>query len=334
MTTPYISVDSNKNLQLHIYVLGHYPMGESILIFVYERIKKKVHKSILIDYYEKNNINRFKAVFHKYNIDKQKLDIIIWTHPDLDHSAGLKNIIQKYTKESTYFILPDSLTRDIIKSDRCKREFDYLLKYEKSHRFSIERAGSSTRQCRPVIYEDIYFHDGITDPINFNLEILTPFSNHVFRKTQVLNTYTANDISLSILIHFGKLNFYFGGDSENGNINEINDEKLRGLDFIKIPHHGSDSSDNLVSKIGKYFLPPRYAFSVCTGFTFGRTNLPDSSVLSKYQTISDYIYLTDNSTHINEYGMWKFVYNILDQQVYKPEPLGDTDITTCRAAEK
>lgn len=53
MTTPYISVDSNKNLQLHIYVLGHYPMGESILIIVYERIKKKVHKSILIDYYEK-----------------------------------------------------------------------------------------------------------------------------------------------------------------------------------------------------------------------------------------------------------------------------------------
>jgi len=63
MTTPYISVDSNKNLQLHIYVLGHYPMGESILIIVYERIKKKVHKSILIDYYEKNNINRFKPYF-------------------------------------------------------------------------------------------------------------------------------------------------------------------------------------------------------------------------------------------------------------------------------
>ena len=317
-----IAVKENSNLQLHIYVLGYYPLGESILVIIYEKGIKKVHRSILIDCYESNRMNRFSDIFRKYNIDNQKLDVIIWTHPDIDHSIGFKNIIDNYIGPNTYFILPESLTKQNIKSSSAIKTFDELKEFEKTHRYNIERVSASNRRSN-MLYEELSFDDIYTDPIYFCIEILTPFSGFVFHKTEQCKGFIANDISISVIMHFGKLNFYFGGDSENKNINMINEDMLKGVDFIKIPHHASSSASSLLNKISTNFDNNRPITAISTSFLYGRTNLPTNGILDDYKPYCDRVLLTEDTNHQNNYGIWKVVYNIQSQELYLPEPIGD-----------
>ncbi len=317
-----IGLQDNSKLQLHIYVLGYYPIGESILVLIYEKDVKKVHKSILIDCFEQNHVNRLSDIIKRYNIDNTKLDVVIWTHPDADHSAGFKNIIDKYVGANTYFIIPEALTEQNIRSIAGKKAFNELKKFGKSHRYNIERVGVSNRRSS-MYYEELSFEDGYTDPINFCIEILTPFSGYTFYKTEQCSGFIANDISISVIIHFGRLNFYFGGDSENGNINMINEDKLKGIDFIKVPHHGSSSASSLLDKISAYYDRNRPITAISTSFFNGRTNLPKNGILDKYQPFCDRVLLTENANHHDNYGIWKVVYNIQNQELYLPEAIGD-----------
>ena len=86
----YSLVKDISKLQLHIYVLGYYPMGESILAVVWDNAEGLVCKSVLIDCFEHNGFNQLDSILEQYKIDKNKLDyIILWafqvllasTHP-------------------------------------------------------------------------------------------------------------------------------------------------------------------------------------------------------------------------------------------------------------
>jgi len=330
MTTT-IGLDDNYKLQLHIYVTGYYPMGESILVIVYERDRKKVHKSILIDCFEQNETNHLHRILDSYGINggENSLDFVIWTHPDKDHSIGFDSIVKKYSAKKTLFILPEGLTRDLVCSDSAKDSFEIISNQSSGICYNVERVNVSNQRQHPLVYGKTIFTDLYTDPISFEIEILTPFSGKVFRKMECCEGFCPNDISISLLVKFGQLNFYFGGDSENYNISMIEELKLQNLDFIKIPHHASSSSDQLIRKINKGFKIERLATSVSTSFAHGKSRLPEMAVLRQYNKYSDRIFLTENNHHENNYGIWKFVYNILEQQLYLPESFGDATQWSC-----
>ena len=104
----------------------------------------------------------------------------------------------------------------------------------------------------------------------------------------------------------------------------IDSEKLKGIDFVKIPHHASKTSDSFIKKIDENYNSNRLITSVSTSFVHGNAKLPNAAVLSEYKKYSDNVYLTDNNaSRSNNFGIWKFVYNIQQQQLYKPVPLGD-----------
>ena len=189
----------------------------------------------------------------------------------------------------------------------------------------VERVNSSNKRKYPTIYGGTKYSDGVNDDIEFNFEILTPFANQVFRKFEINKNHKRNDISISLMIRFGNQNFYFGGDSENAAIDMIEQQKLHNIIFIKIPHHASTTSTHLPLKLYdiKNGGMMGEAISISTSFKRGRSNLPDNRVLDMYKPFSSKILLTEKLPHKDNYGIWKFVYNIKPLQIINPEPYGD-----------
>jgi hypothetical protein len=321
-----ITVYDNTKIQLHIYVLGYYPQGESILIIVWDDASMSVQQSTLIDFYEASGVNRMKSLLDKYGIDKNKLDFIIWTHPDKDHSVGLHSIINTYTSNKTVCILPDGLTKHYKSFFSTSVLKSYLLLCCKKHKFkSVERVNASKLRLCPIIYGASAFNDGQNDEIELNIEVLTPIANRIFQKIERDKSSKANDLSISVVFRFGELGFYFGGDSENPSIREIDTERLRNIVFIKIPHHGSETSDVLPKILSglKSVDFTKKVVSVSTSYVCGKSKLPDFNVLYKYIPISSDILLTEDDKHVNNYGIWACKYNIRPFKLIQIFPEGD-----------
>ena len=55
------------------------------------------------------------------------MDFICWTHPDFDHSKGLKNVIDEYTSQKTMIWIPEGIdTKEINCSEEVKKLFECL----------------------------------------------------------------------------------------------------------------------------------------------------------------------------------------------------------------
>ena len=326
----HLYVKDISRLQLHIYVLGYYPMGESILVIVYDKIEHLARKSLLIDCFENNDTNLMESILNEYKIDENKLDFIIWTHPDYDHSVGFSTIVHKYFSKETLFLLPDGFSKLILRKASLKI-FNSLVTVWKtyfSNSDNIEFVNTSNKRKNPIIYGATKYIDGYHDDIEFEIEILTPFANQVFSKTQINKSFKPNDISISLMIRFGNQNFYFGGDVENSAINMIEKERLHNIIFIKIPHHSSKTSDSLPSLLNSIKTSGNMidAISVSTSFVNNKTQLPELNVLNKYCLFSSKILITDKDNREKNYGIWKFVYNISPQIIEQPIPLGDASV--------
>ena len=74
------------------YIIGYKNEGESVLFFV--RADGGISFSGLIDCFRLRDIDKINDILKENGV--KKLDFICWTHPDLDHSKGLKDIIQNY----------------------------------------------------------------------------------------------------------------------------------------------------------------------------------------------------------------------------------------------
>ena len=320
--TQHIYVDDTSKLQLHIYVLGYYPMGESILIIVYDNASHKTYKSILIDSFEVNGINYMDGILNQYNINKTKLDIIVWTHPDKDHSLGFSGIIKNYSSKNTLYLLPDGVSRFILTS--CK--FEFLKTFIRiCSKKNIERVNSSNMRKYPTMYGATKFHDGYNDDIEFDIEILTPFASQTFSKLEVNKTHKANDLSISLMVRFGGQNFYFGGDVEDPAIKMIDKERMNNILFVKIPHHGSQTSEYLPILLQPFNNESisKTLTSVTSDFVLNRIKLPNASVINKYIQISNKVLSTSNDSHTNKYGIWELKYNIRPQCIIEPVAHGD-----------
>lgn len=99
-----------KELEAYIYTVGYMPMGESSLVVIRNRKSEKNILSILFDSFEKNGKNLMFDFLDKFDVKRYKLDCIVWTHPDLDHSVGFNKIIKDYTSADTVFILPEGMS--------------------------------------------------------------------------------------------------------------------------------------------------------------------------------------------------------------------------------
>lgn len=165
------------------------------------------NETMLIDaaesYQSENIINYLK------NLNYQKIDYVIGTHPHTDHIGGLKNIINTFEIGKIYMSKVVSTTKT----------YESLLMAIKDKNLKINTAKAGT---------------SIIDTDTLKINILAP-NNSIYTE---LNNY-----SVVTKITYGTTKFLFMGDSEKLIENEIKENVT--ADVIKIGHHGSNTSSSI-----------------------------------------------------------------------------------------
>ena len=189
---------NNDLLKVHYLDVGQ---GDSIFI------ELPNNETMLIDaaesYQSENIINYIK------NLNYQKIDYVIGTHPHTDHIGGLKDIINTFGIGKIYMPKVVSTTKT----------YESLLMAIKDKNLKINTAKAGT---------------SIIDTDTLKINILAPNSE----------TYTElNKYSVVTKITYGTTKFLFMGDAEKLSENEIKENVS--ADVIKIGHHGSNTSSNI-----------------------------------------------------------------------------------------
>lgn len=199
----YINTN-NDLLKVHYLDVGQ---GDSIFI------ELPNNETMLIDaaesYQSENIINYLK------NLNYQKIDYVIGTHPHTDHIGGLKDIINTFEIGKIYMPKVVSTTKT----------YESLLMAIKDKNLKINTAKAGT---------------SIIDTATLKINILAPNSE----------TYTElNNYSVVTKITYGTTKFLFMGDAEKLSENEIKEDVT--ADVIKIGHHGSNTSSsiNFIKKV-------------------------------------------------------------------------------------
>ena len=193
----YINTN-NDLLKVHYLDVGQ---GDSIFV------ELPNNETMLIDaaesYQSENIINYLK------NLNYQKIDYVIGTHPHTDHIGGLKNIINTFEIGKIYMPKVVSTTKT----------YESLLMAIKDKNLKINTAKAGT---------------SIIDTDALKINILAP-NNSIYTE---LNNY-----SVVTKITYGTTKFLFMGDSEKLIENEIKENVT--ADVIKIGHHGSNTSSSI-----------------------------------------------------------------------------------------
>ena len=141
------------------------------------------------------------------------IDLVILTHPEHDHIAGLIEVLKRYKVEN---ILWTGVLRDTAEYEELVR----LIENEDSN-VKIAQAGQR-----------------ITTPDNLFLEILYPFEN--LTGQSIKNT---NNTSIIIRLLFSNNCFLFMGDAYKSIERKIIDRgSSLNCNFLKVGHHGSKTS--------------------------------------------------------------------------------------------
>ena len=193
----YINTN-NDLLKVHYLDIGQ---GDSIFI------ELPNNETMLIDaaesYQSENIINYLK------NLNYQKIDYVIGTHPHTDHIGGLKDIINTFEIGKIYMPKVVSTTKT----------YESLLMAIKDKNLKINTAKAGT---------------SIIDTDALKINILAPNNS----------TYTElNNYSVVTKITYGTTKFLFMGDAEKLSENEIKENVT--ADVIKIGHHGSNTSSSI-----------------------------------------------------------------------------------------
>ena len=190
-----------KHLAVTIFDVGQ---GDSALIETPNGIQ------ILIDGGPDNTVLRKLA--KQLGFFDRDLDLLIATHPDRDHIAGLNDVLGRYLV--TEIVMTEKLGSSVA------AEVFFNLVNESSAKVVYARSGQ--------VYQ---FSDGV------KLEILFPDRSAA--------DFESNTASIIAKLQYGEIGFMFTGDSpkqiEDYLVQTYGDSRLES-EMLKLGHHGSDTS--------------------------------------------------------------------------------------------
>ena len=180
----------------------------------------------------------------------RELDLVVLTHPDIDHGGGLGHILQNFRVKRVIGIPDmelDSQTHQQLRSIAEARDIPYAFPYAGK----IELTPTAT------------------------LNLLHPIDA---ASTNLMDD-DKNDDSLVMKVSYGEVDILFTGDIEfKGETRLIASQQDLRAEILKVPHHGSRTSSSA------QFLDtvqPRYAiFSLGLG---NRYQFPHADVIERYR---------------------------------------------------
>ena len=231
----------------------------------------------------------------------------MWTHPHDDHSNGLDELIEKYHRKNSIAVIPKQIygtENDIVNMKPMSK--NVLKKF--NSRFKKKNLKSIDCQCQEkrCVYS-FYLEDIISGNIkSIKLYCLTPMDfllDDKRRSSSKLSDSLLNDISLSLILDVDGYCYFFGGDAPDKTLKEVDMNYLYGCKWIKIPHHGSKTSREIVQCFNKN------VDSAVTA-SFLTCQLPSKDVLNKYKDITKQIYITQKAKNdVCDFGMVRYIYS-------------------------
>lgn len=291
-----------NQIKVEIFTVGKEANGESNILLFF--IDDTIEYSIIIDCCE-NDIKIIKEkILDKYNI--KTFNMICWTHPHLDHSRGILTLLKNYSDENTKIILPSEL--EIVykcMNSEAKNIYKYVTEITEKNKTNkgIYRNATQNTELEYITYERM---NGINN-IEFKIISLSPIPRRILNMKNNCKhdigqkcSHNFNDYSIALIIEINECFFLFTGDIESETIKEIEKEvKLNNVLFSKIPHHGSNTSKNLIEI---YDLDSCKSM-ICTTTALLKKNrfniLPNNDVLEDYKNLFGDVFCT-SSSYINQ----------------------------------
>lgn len=286
------------NVFIKTYLIGYEKEGESCIFLLYStKTVYKVHYSIVMDSYTENGRNKTLDVL-KRELMKQKLDMLVWTHPHRDHYMGLTDIIKKYCNKYTKIVTP-AIGNDLSMYDsEVQKIMSYInsLVHNRSiiNKYNVEQISNVCKTFFDKELKDILLIKGI------RFEIVSPFSALGYSNAG-MKSLDLNKMSIGIVIQVYARDsahyFLYTGDMDKDTISmllykmELGEIQIPSqYDYIKIPHHGSKASGGILNILSGNTKSDTAATTV-----FASQNLPDSVLLDKYKDKVLEVFRTDET---------------------------------------
>jgi len=178
------------------------------------------------------------------------IDLIVLTHPEFDHMAGLIEVLKSYRIENV-------LWTGVAKETPEYEEWLNALQKENT-KIIIATAGQKIKAG------------------NIYLDVLYPFEN---LKGELIKD--TNDTSIIARLVFGKDSFLFTGDASKSIEKNLVDRKLNlKSDVLKVSHHGSKTAN--YEKFIEEVLPQVAVIEVGKDNSYGHPNQETLETLEKY----------------------------------------------------
>ena len=217
-------------------------------------IKTPSNKNMLIDGGDEDSSKIIKSYLKNKRV--KNIDIVIATHPDSDHIGSLDYVIDNFNVESLY--MPKQSTESESYNnliDSCNKKNLKIQFLSKNNSLTLDE------NCKIQVLSPSY----ITDDNNVN--------------------------SIVLNINYKNNNFLFTGDCEVENeIDMINSYELEDIDFLKVAHHGSNTSSSL--DFLKEITPDVAVISCGYKNKYGH---PHKSTLDNLKSVDAKIYRTDTN---------------------------------------
>lgn len=252
---------ANTNIDLNNAPLKiHYiDVGQADSIF----IELPNSETMLID--GGNNEDGDLVVNYIKNLNYDKINYLIGTHPHEDHIGGLDDVINSFDISSIY------LPKISEKNTPTTKTYESLLTAIKNKNLKINTAKSG----KSIIASE-----------DLNIYFLAPTDDYY----EDLNNYSA-----VVMLKFKDNSFLFTGDAEELSENEITGNIK--ADVLKVGHHGSSTSTskNFLEKVNPQFA----VISVGKDNSYGH---PHDTTIKKLNSNGITILRTDELGTINFYS--------------------------------
>jgi len=312
-----IKVERYNDIDIQIFVVGYPSEGESIVLLV--RDKGTPIVTIVTDCYVSNGYNHTGKLLENNCISQ--IDAFVWTHPDSDHSLGIIDLLTAFDSEKKSKIyVPSSFNggQNYEVCEESAKAIAFLMKeYDSNRKYNLNFVSLNKGETPRSLYRIKIVESASGNEVEISLKFLLPNSALVERRDVKDKDFVLNDLSLVYVMDINGFNYLFTGDLVDQSVQFIDADDLLSVNYIKIPHHGSDSSGKFVELLNQNNL--ENVISVST--VFAPKSDPKPEILKAYQAFGKNVCCTGNGENI--FGCVKATFDINGQLETEPELSGN-----------
>lgn len=231
------------SLTCKVIILGHAIQGESAILILSDGAD--IVYTCVVDSFTSNDRIVAKEILQGFGITQ--ITDLFWTHPHDDHSDGIIELIETFSPENVFLAaelqsLPEnsrSISSDVLNRINMYKSYDRRIKYAPK----VQGIGTNY-----TIYSETLQVGSKLVP--FTMFTIAPSSGWVRKKAINDQFNSLNDFSLVFSVNIGDFSVLLTGDIQNRMIDAANEDLCQNVytpNLLKIPHHGSKDSINILN---------------------------------------------------------------------------------------